>query len=179
MAYYANKTQGIFVNQLSLSGVKYADLIVDGIKTIETRNKNMLSDLIGLRVAIIRTVRGKKPTVIGYATITSANRYHGKWHDEHRNLTCIPEGSKYDFSDRPGARWTKWCYELSDPERCEPFELPSSAIRHGRSWCEFDMPDMMSDCTGECDSCPHRKRVPGDIDRIDREPAYFCDYSKH
>lgn len=39
------------------------------------------------------------------------------------------------------------------------------------------IPDM-ADCTGDCDGCRHKKRVPGDIDRIDREPRYFCDYEK-
>lgn len=40
-----------------------------------------------------------------------------------------------------------------------------------------DLAELMpDDCTGDCDSCPHRKRVPGDTDRIDREPRYFCDY---
>lgn len=36
--------------------------------------------------------------------------------------------------------------------------------------------ERMADCTGECDGCRHKKRVPGDIDRIDREPRYFCEY---
>ena len=38
--------------------------------------------------------------------------------------------------------------------------------------------ERMADCTGECDGCRHKKRVPGDIDRIDREPRYFCDYEE-
>lgn len=29
-------------------------------------------------------------------------------------------------------------------------------------------------CSGECDTCIFRKRVPGDPDRIDREPRYYC-----
>ena len=29
-------------------------------------------------------------------------------------------------------------------------------------------------CPGECDGCRYKKRVPGDVDRIDREPMYYC-----
>ena len=130
MAYYINKTQGIFVNEDD--GVKYAEAIVNGFKTVETRNKNMLSDVVGLRVAIIRTKRGKSPTIIGYADVTSAFRLNGKWLDGNRDKTLIPKGSKYDTGE-----WAKWCYFLENAEPCEPYPLPASAIRHGRSWCEF------------------------------------------
>ena len=124
--------KAMFVNQLSHQGVKYADAIADGIKPVETRSRNMLKDLVGERVAIVRTVRGKAPTVIGYVTVISAEFCSGKWMDEHRNLTLIIPGSKYDCGGRG-----KWCYFLRDAERCDPFPLPPSAIRHGRSWCEF------------------------------------------
>ena len=33
---------------------------------------------------------------------------------------------------------------------------------------------MKENCTGDCDDCMFRKRVPGDLDRIDREPQYYC-----
>ena len=121
---------GIFVNE---NGVRYAYAIVHGYKTIETRNRNMLSALIGKRVAVIRTKRNCNPLVVGYVTIEScffckANDF-GKIWKEH----LIPTGSQYDCNNGRG----KWCYRLSDAEKCDPFELPSSAIRHGRSWCEF------------------------------------------
>lgn len=130
MAYYVNKTQGIFVNEDG--GVRYAEAIVGGYKPIETRNKNMLSDLVGLRVAVIRTRRGKNPMVVGYVDITDSAHRSGKWMDENRNLTLIPPGSKHD--NNGGA---KWCYFLANPERCDPFPLPAGTVRHGRSWCEF------------------------------------------
>lgn len=163
---------GVFVNENG--GIRYASAIVDGFKPIETRSRNMLSALVGKRVAIIRTRRNKNPLVMGYVTIIGSEKRSREWLDENRNLTLIPEGSGYDCKGS-----FKWCYYLVSAEKCEPYQLPSSAIRHGRSWCEFQEPESktLPDCTGECDSCPHRKRVPGDIDRIDREPRYFCDYS--
>ena len=122
--------KGIFVNQNGC--VKYAEAIVKGYKPIETRGKNMLNDCVGGRVAIIRTVRNKKPMIIGYVDIVKAVLHDGTWMSEHRNLTLIPEGSKYDCNGR-----AKWCYYLENPEECEPYLLPDNAIRHGRSWAEF------------------------------------------
>lgn len=122
--------KAMFVQETA--GVRYATAIVQGYKPIETRNKNMLSALIGERVAVIRTGRQGKPTVVGYVTIDGALFLGKAWLDANRNKTLIPEGSRFDCKNSG-----KWCYFLSNPEECEPFVLPSSAIRHGRSWCEF------------------------------------------
>lgn len=124
--------KAMFVNQLSRNGVPYADAIAAGLKPIETRNRNMLFPLLGERVAVVRTVSGKVPVVVGYVTVFCAEFNSGEWMDQHRHLTLIPAGSKYDNNGKG-----KWCYWLRNAETCEPFPLPSSAIRHGRSWCEF------------------------------------------
>ena len=123
-------SNGVFVNEDG--GIHYAEAIVRGYKKIETRNRNMLKDLVGKRVAIVRTRKGKSPTVVGYVDITNARHLNGKWLNENRHLTLIPPGSKYDTNG-----WAKWCYYMENPETCEPFPLPADAIRHGRSWCEF------------------------------------------
>ena len=123
---------GIFVNENG--GIRYASLIVNGLKPVETRSRNMLGKLLGYRVAIVRTCRGKNPVVIGYATIDRAEWYCQKIcnSEEMRKYTCIPEGSAYDAGPKG-----KWFYWMKDPEVCEPYPLPENAVRHGRSWCEF------------------------------------------
>lgn len=124
--------KAMFVNE---SGhVPYAQAICKRLKPVETRNKNMLSALVGERVAVVRTHRGKMPLVIGYVTIYRATHETQKVmnSDYMRHLTLIPEGSAYDSGVNG-----KWCYWLMDAEECEPFPLPASAVRHGRSWCEF------------------------------------------
>jgi len=126
--------KGIFVNQLSASGVPYADAIVSGYKTIETRNRDMLSHCVGEHVAVIKTVRGKMPTIVGYVTINSKLFANAQLFDLLRGCTLIPVGSKYDIHGKG-----KWCYCLNGAERCEPYALPKDAIRHGRSWCEFNI----------------------------------------
>ena len=124
--------RGIFVNENGC--IHYADAIVRGSKPIETRNKNMLSACVGDRVAIIRTRRNKKPTIVGYATITKAFFASADALNNMRDLTLIPPGSAYDAKGHG-----KWCYLLDDARREEyPYPLPSSATRHGRSWCEFN-----------------------------------------
>lgn len=120
--------KGIFVNEDG--GIHYATAIVSGLKTIETRSRNMLASLVGKRVAIVRTRRGQNPVVVGYADIVWAERNGEPWMHNHRHMTLIPEGSKYDTGSR-------WCYFLGRAERCEPYPLPANAVRHGRSWCEW------------------------------------------
>ena len=122
--------KAIFVN--STQCAPYAEAIVHGHKTIETRNRNMLHDCIGERVAVVRTRNGKNPLVVGYVDIIAAS-FCGK--DEfpyHYERHLVVPGSKYDARDKG-----KWFYWLENPETCEPYPLPSSAVRHGRSWCEF------------------------------------------
>lgn len=120
---------GIFVNEDG--GIPYAQAIVAGNKKIETRSRNMLRPCVGKRVAIVRTRRGKNPTIVGYADIVWSERNGEPWMHNHRHMTLIPEGSKYDIGVR-------WCYFLSNPEKCQPYPLPADAVRHGRSWCEFE-----------------------------------------
>lgn len=122
--------KGIFVNENGC--IPYAHAIVKGAKTIETRNRNMLSGCIGDRVAVVRTRRGKNPLVVGYVDIIAASfcplcefKYH---FDQH----LVPPGSMYDAKARG-----KWFYWLENPEECEAYPLPADAVRHGRSWCEF------------------------------------------
>lgn len=123
--------KGIFVNENGC--VPYAELIVSGLKEYETRSKNMLSALVGERVLIIRTRRNKKPMVVGCATIQDSFFCPVEEFDRFRDVTFIPEGSSYDCHGKG-----KWFYRMYDACKYpKPVELPSGAIRHGRSWCEW------------------------------------------
>ena len=121
--------KGIFVNEDG--GIRYANAIVDGVKKIETRSRNVLKPLVGERIAIVRTRQGKYTMIIGYATITRATLQSYEWLNKNRHLTLIPEGSKYDHSP------ARWCYWMESAHRCKPYPLPKDTVRHGRSWCEF------------------------------------------
>lgn len=121
---------GMFVNENG--GIHYAAAIAAGIKSIETRNKNMLAACVGQRVDVIRTRRGKKPVIIGQVDVVAAEFKTADWLDANRDLTLIPPGSAYDCNGRG-----KWCYMLENAAACEPRELPADVVRHGRSYCEY------------------------------------------
>ena len=123
--------KGMFVNS---DGIKYAEAIVGRFKTIETRNRNTLGPLVGERVAVVRTGRGKCPMVIGDVFVVSAQPMGRDGFEIYRDWTLIPPGSKYDCPE--GGK--KWMYFLAQAEACEPYPLPANAVRHGRSWCEWD-----------------------------------------
>lgn len=124
-------TKGFFVEDTQCS--PYAFMITAGYKTIETRNRNMLSALVGKRVAVIRTRNGKNPLIVGYVDVTGAffckAQDFRKYYPQHR----VPEGSKYDCTGKG-----KWFYTLANPEFCsKQYKLPEWTVRHGRSWVEF------------------------------------------
>lgn len=123
--------KAMFVNRLSYS-MRYPYLITHGYKKAETRSKDMLSKLVGERVAVVETYRGKKPVVVGYVTVTGKMFCPAKYFHDFDDIHCVPVGSAYDCHGKG-----KWLYFLKDAEPCEPYPLPASAIRHGRSWCEF------------------------------------------
>ena len=120
---------GIFVN----NNYPFASCIVRGLKTIETRNRNMLKRLVGKRVAIVRTETGEPTEIIGYVTITEA------WHCSQEDFQLyemfhlVPAGSKYDAGKNG-----KWMYDLEDARiALRRLQLPADTIRHGMSWVEF------------------------------------------
>lgn len=125
------KMCGIFVNENGC--VHYAQLIAEGIKTIETRNRNMLKSLVGKRVAIVKTRRGKLPMIVGYVDITGSWFCPINMYDQYRDQTLVPVGSSYDVHGKG-----KWFYYLENAEECFPFPLPEDAVRHGLSWCEYE-----------------------------------------
>ena len=124
---------GIFVH--STRKEPYAELIVDGLKSIETRTRDMLGRFIGQRVQIIKTASGKAPVIIGEATIANGV-YFSKWVlDGLRNSTKIPVGSKYDCAGDG-----KWCYLMRRPKRYEtPIPLSQKTILHRtRTFAEME-----------------------------------------
>ena len=126
--------KAMFVNE---DTVPYAHLIVSGKKLIETRTKNMLLPLVGERVAIVSTRKGRPAMVVGYATVNSYSFCPVNMLDMWRQETMIPKGDTYDNLGKRNGRQGKWFYELYQAESCKPYALPENTVRHGRSWCEW------------------------------------------
>ena len=97
----------------SKAGRSYADLIVDGHKTLESRNGDSLRPYVGKRVSIVRTGEGKAKA-IGEVTIGEPMVVNSKQFRELEHKHLVPKGSAYDISTP-----TKHLYPLYDPERYE------------------------------------------------------------
>lgn len=92
-------------------------------KTIETRGTNSLKSLVGKRVGIIRTGKGKA-MLVGYVTISDVIRYNTEEEfrrDENKHL--VAPRSKYDITKKG-----KYGYILENPERCEPVAVTAKGI---------------------------------------------------
>lgn len=124
--------KGIFVADCGC--MKYALYLASGAKVIETRAKNMLRDCVGERVAIIRTQKHKPPCVVGYADIVRVSFCKAEDFDKYFNLHRVQPGSKY----APNGKG-KYFYWMAHAEECRPYVLPENAVRHGRSWCEWEV----------------------------------------
>lgn len=100
----------------------FTEYILDGNKTIETREKNTLKSLVGQRVGIIKTGKSKAK-LVGYVTISDVIKYETVNEfrkDENRHM--VKPKSKYDI------KTIKYGYVLTNPERCNPIEVTSKGI---------------------------------------------------
>ena len=102
---------GINVNQDGEN--QYADKIVDGQKTLETRASDSLRPYVGKRVAIVRTGDGPAKA-IGAVTIGEPIKVTTqKQFDQYRDQTLVPRDSKFDIA--PGG--VKYLYPVENPVR--------------------------------------------------------------
>jgi len=108
--------------------------ILSGIKLFETRNKNTLKKLVGRRILLAETRKGKKPLVKCFATIDYMIRIDNpEQFEKYRKSGCIEKGSCFDFI--PGK--AKYLYHLTDIVPVPEF-IPPEGIRHGRTWMELN-----------------------------------------
>ncbi len=118
MKIYSPVTMGINVND---SENPWTDLILDGKKTIETRNSNSLKAYIGKRVGVIQTSKGKAK-LVGFVTVGEPIVYQSQedfQKDESKHL--VSSSSSFKF---PGTG-VKYGYPLYNPTRCDPIEINS------------------------------------------------------
>lgn len=118
---------GMYVN---CSKTPFVDLMAARLKPWETRPRNTLGPLVGKRVDIIETGKGK-PTIKATATVRSSTIVS---YDDvtMRKAACI-YGTDYDI--KPGQ--TKVFYELVNVRKVKPRRVPTDHINHGRAYTEF------------------------------------------
>jgi len=104
---------GINVASDTKAGLRFADMIVDGHKTLESRNSDTLRPYVGKRVAIVRTGEGKAKAIgevtVGEPKVVNQRQFRAM-EDEHR----VPKGSRFDINTP-----TKHLYPMHDPVRYE------------------------------------------------------------
>jgi hypothetical protein len=110
----ATPPMGVNVASDSAAGRRYADLIVDGQKTYESRETDSLRPYVGKRVAIVRTGEGQAKA-IGAVTIGEPIEVDEAGFRELESEHMVPAGSKFDI--KPGQK--KLLYPLTNPERFE------------------------------------------------------------
>ena len=107
--------------------------IISGRKQYETRTRNTLRSLVGQRVFLAETGRGR-PVIRASAVIQSVVvvRSRKEW-KALRKAHRVPAGSAFDWKP-----WTKckYLYELADVAPVSPF-TPPEGVRHGRVWMEY------------------------------------------
>jgi predicted transcriptional regulator len=112
------------INVRNTKDESFADLIVDGLKTIETRESKSLHPYMGQRVAIIRTGLGKA-VAIGEVTIlkgfswTNSRSIFDAHYDEH----LVKKYSTFYIDESKG----KYMYFLTDPVRYDT-EVPVNTL---------------------------------------------------
>ena len=104
---------GINVASDTKAGLRFADMIVDGHKTLESRNSDTLRPYVGKRVAIVRTGEGKAKAIgevtVGEPKVVNQKQFRAM-EDEHK----VPKGSRFDINTP-----TKHLYPMHDPVRYE------------------------------------------------------------
>jgi len=103
----------------------WTDWILDGKKTIETRNKPTLNSYVGQKVGLIKTGKKKQATLIGYATIEEPIKYNSpeefnKDYDKHR----VSADSKF-YHDG-----LKYGYPLTNVKRTTPIAIDNKWIKN-------------------------------------------------
>ena len=122
----------VFIN---CSSAPFMDDIITGRKVYETRSRDMLRGLVGRRVYLAETGKGK-PVIRCSAKITRALRVilPDAW-EQFRSATCVPVGTAYDW--KPDT-YCKWLYELDHVQPVPSPFTPPEGVRHGRVWMEYN-----------------------------------------
>jgi len=102
----------------------FTDMIMDGIKTIETRNSRSLDSTVGKRIGIIRTGVGPA-MLVGYATVGEPIFYRTQKEFD-RDWKRHRVGPESPFYIGPQG---KWGYPLANPTRlAKPAPVTSRGI---------------------------------------------------
>jgi len=126
----------IFIN---CSRFPFVDWIRSRRKLYETRTRNTLRAVVGQRVYLAETGRGRSvvrcSAVIGDPVVASSRSAWRKF----MRAACIVPGSVYDW--KPETK-KKYLYPVMDVQPVPPFH-PAEGVRHGRVWMEYNGKEVL------------------------------------
>lgn len=132
---YRNQFPGDYVVFINCSTHDFIDDIITGKKLYETRTKNTLQCLIGKRVYLCETGKGKrlvKCTAIISEVITVKDRH--TWEMYRDNLSIDP-GSDFDWKDDTTV---KYLYRMESVYRLPVPFIPVDGVMHGRVFMDYN-----------------------------------------
>lgn len=114
----------------------FIEWIIAGLKTMETRNKNMLKNLIGKTVYLAETGKHKKPIVYCSCIISDPIIVQDKkTYNKYRKQTHVIKGTCFDFTKETKQ---KVLYPLLNVQPVKkPFVVPDNIVRYGRTYSEL------------------------------------------
>lgn len=96
----------------------FTEQILNGAKTIETRNASTLHPYVGKKMGLVRTGKGKA-MLVGYVTIGEPKLYTAQSSfDKDFDSHLVGKDSPFHISK--SKKGSKWGYALSDVEKIEP-----------------------------------------------------------
>lgn len=108
--YQDGRLMGINVRSDTQAGVRYADEIISGKKTYESRDSDSLRPYVGERIAIVRTGEGTAKA-IGEVTLGEPLVVNEEQFNAMREQHLVPAGSTFDV--KPGG--VKYLYPVETP----------------------------------------------------------------
>lgn len=113
-------SKGININD---SEQPFTTQILNGEKTIETRNSPSLHPYVGKKVGIIRTGVGQA-TLVGYAVVGKPKFYNNEQEfDKDYSKHLVSKDSDYYITEKG-----KWGYPLEDVQGTNPYAIKSRGI---------------------------------------------------
>tara|TARA_S200000501_G_scaffold326762_1_gene325528 strand:- start:911 stop:1333 length:423 start_codon:yes stop_codon:yes gene_type:complete len=112
------------INVRTMEDCDFANLIVKGFKTYETRKNRSLDPYINKRVGVVRTESGTQATLVGFVDIGQPEFVDREQFDLLRDEHLVPYGHSFECADMGRA----YLYPLTNPEQCKPRYVHTTGI---------------------------------------------------
>lgn len=121
---------GVYINDGPRA---FTELIFDGVKTVETRDRDLLGRFTGQWVGMIRTGTPGRNGLVGFMRLGTPFKYSWAEFWDRCHEHWVLRGSIY--APRRGKKdWAKVGYPILEAVRCRLYPLPASGQIGTRPW---------------------------------------------